>query len=154
LGFGSNTRELTERSGFVCGDAGTGAIRRGSSFDARISPTGASQEETMTQDTQAPQPQPEPRNDAMLAAQTDDRTLDGQYDDDRTAGFQTDEVEATRAREQGLGMGERELQAQRDPGVEMTSEDDEDEDLDDVEELDGVDRNVAVQGDDAHAARN
>lgn len=31
-------------------------------------------------------------------------------------GFQPNEVDATRGREQGLGMGERELNAQRDPG--------------------------------------
>lgn len=30
--------------------------------------------------------------------------------------FETDTVQADRAREQGLGLGERELQAQRDPG--------------------------------------
>jgi hypothetical protein len=30
--------------------------------------------------------------------------------------FETDAVQADRAREQGLGLGERELNAQRDPG--------------------------------------
>ena len=30
--------------------------------------------------------------------------------------FETDTVQADRAREQGLGLGERELRAQRDPG--------------------------------------
>lgn len=30
--------------------------------------------------------------------------------------FETDEVQADRARQQGLGVGERELEAQRDPG--------------------------------------
>lgn len=30
--------------------------------------------------------------------------------------FETDTVQADRAREQGLGLGERELKAQRDPG--------------------------------------
>lgn len=39
--------------------------------------------------------------------------------------FETDEVEATRGREQGLGVGARELQAQRDPG-DVQSRDDED----------------------------
>lgn len=96
----------------------------------------------MTQEIQTPQQRPQPQTDALMADQTGDRTT----------GFETDEVEATRAREQGLGMGERELQAQRDPGVDVTDED-EDEDLGDLEELDGVDRNVAVQGDDAPAAR-
>lgn len=33
-----------------------------------------------------------------------------------TPHFETDTVQADRAREQGLGLGERELQAQRDPG--------------------------------------
>ena len=65
--------------------------------------------------------------------------------------FQTDEVSATRGREQGLGMGERELNAQRDPGVEMAAEEDQtveetdeaDDDQDDVTALDG---DLAVQG--------
>ena len=38
--------------------------------------------------------------------------------------FETDAVQADRAREQGLGLGARELQAQRDPG-EVQSRDDE-----------------------------
>lgn len=67
--------------------------------------------------------------------------------------FQTDEVSATRGREQGLGVGERELNAQRDPGVEMAADEDEeldetdeaDDDQDDVTALDG---DPAVQGDD------
>ncbi len=64
--------------------------------------------------------------------------------------FQTDEVSATRGREQGLGMGERELNAQRDPGVEMAADEDAeldeaDDDQDDVTALDG---DLAVQGDD------
>lgn len=39
--------------------------------------------------------------------------------------FETDEVAASRAREQGLGVGARELAAQRDPG-DVQSRDDED----------------------------
>ena len=39
--------------------------------------------------------------------------------------FETDEVSATRGREQGLGVGARELAAQRDPG-DVQSRDDED----------------------------
>lgn len=35
---------------------------------------------------------------------------------DEAPTFQTDTVQADRAREQGLGLGERELKAQRDPG--------------------------------------
>ncbi len=58
--------------------------------------------------------------------------------DPETPQFETDEIEATRAREQGLGLGERELQAQRDPGV---------DDFDDETDTDeGVERNTAVQG--------
>lgn len=36
--------------------------------------------------------------------------------------FQTDTVQADRAREQGLGLGERELEAQRDPGGVRTAD--------------------------------
>lgn len=36
--------------------------------------------------------------------------------------FETDTVQADRAREQGLGLGERELQAQRDPGGVRTAD--------------------------------
>jgi len=39
--------------------------------------------------------------------------------------FETDTVQADRAREQGLGLGERELQAQRDPGGVRTADVDE-----------------------------
>ncbi|MDZ4362547.1 hypothetical protein [Brevundimonas sp.] len=42
-----------------------------------------------------------------------------------TPAFETDEIEATRVREQGLGVGARELAAQRDPG-DVKSRDDED----------------------------
>jgi len=35
---------------------------------------------------------------------------------EETPVFETDAVRADRVREQGLGLGERELQAQRDPG--------------------------------------
>jgi len=40
--------------------------------------------------------------------------------------FQTDTVQADRAREQGLGLGERELKAQRDPGGVRTANEDSD----------------------------
>lgn len=46
--------------------------------------------------------------------------------------FETDTVQADRAREQGLGFGERELKAQRDPGGVRTP--DEDSDVDDGDE--------------------
>ncbi|WP_299173190.1 hypothetical protein [uncultured Brevundimonas sp.] len=45
--------------------------------------------------------------------------------DDDTERFETDEVEANRAIENGQGVGARELAAQRDPGgVETADEDD------------------------------
>ena len=50
--------------------------------------------------------------------------------------FETDEVMASRAREQGLGVGARELEAQRDPGGVNTAD----------EEDDTVERSTAVQG--------
>ena len=40
--------------------------------------------------------------------------------------FETDTVQADRAREQGLGFGERELKAQRDPGGVRTANEDTD----------------------------
>jgi hypothetical protein len=42
--------------------------------------------------------------------------------------FETDTVQADRAREQGLGLGERELNAQRDPGGVRTANEDSDVD--------------------------
>lgn len=44
---------------------------------------------------------------------------------DEKSVFETDEISATRGREQGLGIGARELAAQRDPG-DVQSRDDED----------------------------
>ena len=38
--------------------------------------------------------------------------------------FETNTVQADRAREQGLGLGERELNAQRDPGGVRTADED------------------------------
>lgn len=90
--------------------------------------------------------------DGQLAGQGPDAEMQTQTGDS-PEGFETDEVSATRGREQGLGMGERELQAQRDPGADMSAgegegeveTDEADEDQDDVEALDG---NLAVQGED------
>lgn len=45
--------------------------------------------------------------------------------DPKTPRFETDDIAATRGREQGLGVGARELAAQRDPG-DVQSRDDED----------------------------
>ena len=63
--------------------------------------------------------------------------------------FETDTVQADRAREQGLGLGERELNAQRDPGgvrtadVDPTLEDGASLNADDDDALDG---SPGVQG--------
>lgn len=58
-----------------------------------------------------------------------------------TPHFETDDVDANRAIEQGLGIGARELAAQREPGGVVTP----DEDDNDVDE-DSLDRDTAVQG--------
>ncbi|HEV7229537.1 hypothetical protein [Brevundimonas sp.] len=103
----------------------------------------------MAQETLTPQSQPQPERDGMLAAQTDAGTLNSQYDDDETAGLDQT-VEANRGREQGLGLGARELNAQADPGVDMAADEDEVTDVDDEDEEDDVeplDGDVAVQGD-------
>lgn len=68
---------------------------------------------------------------------------------DENATFETDEVQANRAMEQGLGVGARELAAQRDPGGVNTA--DEDEELENgvavqVGDKDQLDENVSVQG--------
>jgi len=63
---------------------------------------------------------------------------------DPTPQFETDEVSATRAREQGLGVGARELAAQRDPG-ETPSRDDDDASSE-TDEI--IDQNTAVLGQD------
>jgi hypothetical protein len=59
-----------------------------------------------------------------------------------TPHFETSDVEANLAMEQGLGVGARELAAQRDPGGIVTPDED-DIDADD----DAIDRDTAVQGD-------
>lgn len=53
--------------------------------------------------------------------------------------FETDTVQADRAREQGLGFGERELKAQRDPGGVRTP---------DETDPDVLDQSIGVQGTD------
>lgn len=62
---------------------------------------------------------------------------------EQTPHFETDDVEANLAIEQGLGVGARELAAQRDPGGVVTP--DEDEDANEVDP-DAVERDPAVQG--------
>ena len=66
-----------------------------------------------------------------------------------TPTFETDEVKANRAMEQGLGVGARELAAQRDPGgVNTADEDAEFENGVSVEagDKEQLDENVSVQG--------
>lgn len=53
--------------------------------------------------------------------------------------FETDAVQADRAREQGLGLGERELAAQRDPGGVRTP---------DEADPDALDQSVGAGGSD------
>lgn len=63
-------------------------------------------------------------------------------DIDNTQPSLEDEVAANRAIEQGLGVGARELAAQRDAGGVVTEDVEPGE-----EEADALDRNTAVQGD-------
>lgn len=68
---------------------------------------------------------------------------------DEKATFETVEVQANRAMEQGLGVGARELAAQRDPGgVNTADEDAEFENGVSVEagDKEQLDENVSVQG--------
>ncbi|CAN5323814.1 hypothetical protein BH10PSE1_BH10PSE1_01370 [soil metagenome] len=62
--------------------------------------------------------------------------------------FETDDVDANRAIEQGLGIGARELAAQREPGGVVTA--DEDEAVDGVSvnagDADTLDEDLGVQG--------
>lgn len=71
-------------------------------------------------------------------------------DTDNTDRFETDEVEATRGREQGLGVGARELAAQRDPGdTADQGHDDAEAAFDPVnDEEDSLTRDTAVLGED------
>ena len=68
---------------------------------------------------------------------------------EETPTFETDEIQANRAMEQGLGVGARELAAQRDPGgINTADEDPEFENGVSVEAGDEeqLDENVSVQG--------
>lgn len=60
--------------------------------------------------------------------------------------FETGTVRADRAREQGLGLGERELQAQRDPGGVRTPDVEVGSEEDDSAAAEALDRSVGVQG--------
>lgn len=69
---------------------------------------------------------------------------------DETPHFETDDVDANLAIEQGLGVGARELAAQRDPGgvvtpdVEPGTEEDEEDEADDVDAV--IERDTSVLG--------
>ncbi|MBW8303861.1 MAG: hypothetical protein K0M78_07950 [Brevundimonas sp.] len=68
---------------------------------------------------------------------------------DETPHFETDAVRADRAREQGLGLGERELKAQRDPGGVLTADEDptmENGSSLNAEDGDALDQSIGVQG--------
>lgn len=62
-------------------------------------------------------------------------------DQNDTPRFETDDVDANLAIEQGLGVGARELAAQRDPGGVVTPDEDEEGDVDDT-----IERNTSVLG--------
>lgn len=59
---------------------------------------------------------------------------------EETPHFETDAVDANRAIDQGLGIGARELAAQREPGDVIAADEDEQTDTD------ALDRDTAVQG--------
>lgn len=59
--------------------------------------------------------------------------------------FETDTVQANQAEQQGLGVGERELQAQREAGETVDAEVDQDDDT-------TLERDTAVQGQQAQQA--
>ncbi|WP_374514710.1 hypothetical protein [Brevundimonas sp.] len=60
--------------------------------------------------------------------------------------FETGTVRADRAREQGLGLGARELQAQRDPGGVRTPDVEPGTEDDDPAAAEALDRSLGVQG--------
>jgi hypothetical protein len=59
-------------------------------------------------------PMPDPDTDISSASSDFRHELEGPAEDDIEASFDPDEIEASRARELGLGVGERELNLQRD----------------------------------------
>ncbi len=66
--------------------------------------------------------------------------------------FETDEVSASRGREQGLGVGARELAAQRDAG-DVQSRDDENAQIEADDDEDALDRDTAVVGEDEQLSK-
>ncbi|MBU2271527.1 MAG: hypothetical protein KKG14_00190 [Alphaproteobacteria bacterium] len=68
---------------------------------------------------------------------------------EETPTFETDTVKADRAREQGLGLGARELNAQSDPGIAREADDDaqmEDGSSINAGDEDALDQSIGVQG--------
>jgi len=57
---------------------------------------------------------PDPDTDISAASRDDLPDLEGPAEDDAEAAYDPDGIEASRARELGLGVGERDLQRQRD----------------------------------------
>lgn len=77
---------------------------------------------------------------------------------EETPHFETDTVKADRAREQGLGLGARELAAQRDPGGVRTADENArmaDGSSINADDEDALDQSIGVQGtDDEKSAGN
>lgn len=67
--------------------------------------------------------------------------------------FETDEVSASRGREQGLGVGARELAAQRDPGDVQSRDDENVQVAPNDDDDDTLDRDTAVLGEDEQLSR-
>ena len=83
---------------------------------------------------------------------------DEPMNDDDQPTFETSDVEANLAMEQGLGVGARELAAQRDAGGVVTPDVDDsdgevygDDDEDEDDEVEPIDRNTSVLGEDPEA---
>ncbi|MBX9615370.1 MAG: hypothetical protein K2X25_07215 [Caulobacteraceae bacterium] len=70
---------------------------------------------------------------------------------DDTPHFETSDVEANLAMEQGLGVGARELAAQRDAGGIVTPDEDEEEGEEEKDDADTLARDTAVLGEDPEA---
>ncbi|WP_396594178.1 hypothetical protein [Brevundimonas sp. R86498] len=75
---------------------------------------------------------------------------DEPMNDDDQPHFETSDVEANLAMEQGLGVGARELAAQRDAGGVVTPDEDEDE-VETEDDADTLARNTSVLGEDPEA---
>lgn len=81
---------------------------------------------------------------------------DEPMNDDAQPHFETSDVEANLAMEQGLGVGARELAAQRDAGGVVTPDEDDSDgevygDEDEDDKVEPIDRNTSVLGEDPEA---